>query len=77
MTSTMLEATFFKKGVLTTIWPIIFLFVFNAILTKLSQIAVLMCTTIWPSLVKIGLKTKKDYYRPKSSKDPFLKDHFL
>ena len=32
-----------------------------------------MSTTIWLSLVRIGLKIKNFYYRPKSSKDPFLK----
>ena len=42
----MLEAAFFKKGVLTTFWPIIKIFCFSPILTKLSHIVVLMSTTI-------------------------------
>ena len=41
---TILEAAFFKKGVLTTFWPIIKIFFHRPILTKLSQIAVLMST---------------------------------
>ena len=54
-----LEAAFFKKGVLTTFWPIIRFFIFSSILTKLGQIVVLMSATIGLCLVKIGLKTKQ------------------
>ena len=43
-------------------------------MTKLGQIAVLMSAEIGPSWVKIGLKQKKIITRPKSSKDPFLKN---
>ena len=41
-----LEAAFFKKGVLTTFWPIIKKIVFSSIFTKLGQIVVLMSATI-------------------------------
>ena len=37
-----------------------------------GQIAVLMSTAISPSLVKIGLKTKKIYQYAKFWQDPFL-----
>ena len=44
----------------------------SPILTKLSEIAVLMSTVISPSLVKIGLKTKFFYHYAKFCRDPFL-----
>ena len=47
-------------------------FVFSPILTKLSEIVVLMSTVISPSLVKIGLKTKNFYHYAKFCRDPFL-----
>ena len=56
----------------------IFLFTFvtiSPILTKLSQIVALMSTTIWPSLVKIGLKTKKIIIGQKVVRTPFLKNN--
>ena len=48
------------------------MFVFSPFLTKLGQIAVLMSTAIWPSLVKIGLKTRIFYQYAKFWQDPFL-----
>ena len=47
-------------------------FVLCPILTKLSEIAVLMSTVISPSFIKIGLKTKKFYHYAKFCRDPFL-----
>ena len=38
-------------------------FVLNPIITKFSQIIALMSTAIWPILVKIGLKTKKNHQK--------------
>ena len=41
-------------------------------MTKICRIAVFMSATFWQSLVKIGLKTKKNYHYAKFWQDPFL-----
>ena len=67
-----LELPSFKKWLLLKFCILIKFFVFCSILTKLGQIAVLMGIVIWPSLVKIWLKTKNFYHYAKFWQDPFL-----